>query len=724
MRPAPEQPSRAAGLTQTAFVLAAALIIGRATIVQGLRDPDLVRPDSPAIAHTAGATTGLVLDLLTAVPAILILARRALDADYRLRLGASHVLLIVLALLAAISPFWSSDKFAAAVTSAHFLSAAVLFWSMSQLVRSWTRLRIVAGICFGLLLVYTAQGIIYRTVDLPDNVRYWEANRDAELALRGWEPGSFQATQFERRIRAGETVGFFTSPNTLGAMIVLLATISAGAAIQRIRDRDEPGWAAAIIVAIIVSTYVLYFTGCRTAAVTPLIAASIIALAPRAAHHRKGIYIACIIATFVGTAMLIGHGLFHGSLIVQSLTYRWRYWVGAKKILSQHPFFGVGWSNFGNYYLGVRLPAASEEIKDPHNFVVRAAVELGITGGALMLAWLARFCWESTTPATPQTRSRFISPTAAVLSIGVLGLMINVVSSVDFLMQPLDIAWVFLELFKRLLFLFLLVLGLAAMIFRSSTEPRLDERPCPWLLISMLAGIAVFLVHNLIDFSLFEPGAMFVFIAICGAVLGARTDRTERAIFSRAIAAAACAVATILWMAVGIGFVAPIAVAEQRAAQADNQIRSGRADQASIGLQEAFQSLWIPNADYAYRSAVAMQYANLPAEKAAAMLDAAIAADPMSPAYHRARATLELRQTTPNEQRVIDEFQQMLSIDPNDVSAHLDFADALARFGDRQRAVEQYQAALKYNDLLDPTEIKRLPSDKYKAIEEKIRSLQ
>ena len=54
----------------------------------------------------------------------------------------------------------------------------------------------------------------------------------------------------------------------------------------------------------------------------------------------------------------------------------------------RHPIIGVGWDNFYLHYLRDRLPVASEEIRDPHNFIIRFFVELGAIGGILMLAWL------------------------------------------------------------------------------------------------------------------------------------------------------------------------------------------------------------------------------------------------------------------------------------------------------------------------------------------------
>src|SRR5207302_3966732 len=83
------------------------------------------------------------------------------------------------------------------------------------------------------------------------------------------------------------------------------------------------------------------------------------------------------------------------------MTFRWHYWVGAARVLREHPVLGVGWNNFGYHYLSHRLPQAPEEVKDPHNFLVRFFVELGLVGGLLLMAWLVLLWWEMTRPMVP-----------------------------------------------------------------------------------------------------------------------------------------------------------------------------------------------------------------------------------------------------------------------------------------------------------------------------------
>lgn len=736
MNNASEQSCWPARLTQLAFVLATSATIARATIVEITREPTPTFVSTLPVPKGASPTTSLVLDLLLCAAAAVVLLRRMLDADYRLHLRPSHLLFAAIALLATASSLWASDKFLAVVNSSHLVAAAALMWTISQLARSWLKVRIVCAACLAVLLVYFMHGLLYRTVDLPDVLRYWHEHKAQELAARGWEPDSFQARQFEKKLLAGEMMGFNTSPNSFAAMVVMLGITSAGLAIQRARDGDRSGLAVAILVAIVLmaSVWLLWHTASRTALVTSLLAAVILFIAPRLARWRRSLYLLCCVLILAAATLAIVHALRHSTLFHDSLTFRWRYWVGAAKIFHQHPILGIGWANFGSHYLGVRLPAASEEIKDPHNLVVRTAAELGLIGGILMLVWLGRLGWELIVPDTRKSTSGKLSlRTIALICFGAI--LINTLASVDFSLSSPEGQWyIMLELLKRLLYLLMLLGGmLIVLALADSTSgnrlkhdgPSHAGRPAPWMRRAVATAVAIFLVHNLIDFSLFEPGPMCTFAMLAGTALA--TDDAEsgtKRIRTLTLPRMGFFLAAILWLAAALGVVLPIGLAESLARRADENLRQAKPATAAQQLQAAFEQCWIANADYAYRAALAMQQAGMPPDRVRMMLDAAISADPMSVQYYRARAEHELRQPQPDPRRVITDFEKVIALNPNDVLARCDFADVLALFGLRQRAIEQYRAALHCNDLLDPADPRRLTASQIADIQQRMQAIE
>ena len=65
----------------------------------------------------------------------------------------------------------------------------------------------------------------------------------------------------------------------------------------------------------------------------------------------------------------------------------------------------------------------------------------------------------------------------------------------------------------------------------------------------------------------------------------------------------------------------------------------------------------------------------------------------------------------------------MLKLNPNDVQMRLEYARALASFGASSSAYFQFSEALRYNDLLDAAETKRLKPAEIQSINEEMKKL-
>ena len=82
----------------------------------------------------------------------------------------------------------------------------------------------------------------------------------------------------------------------------------------------------------------------------------------------------------------------------------------------------------------------------------------------------------------------------------------------------------------------------------------MDERAAPWILYGILVGVGVFLVHNLIEFSMFEPGPLCLFGILVGSALGIRLpNRPVRTPGISPLAIAGLAAACAGWLAADIG---------------------------------------------------------------------------------------------------------------------------------------------------------------------------
>ena len=708
-------------VTWTALAIALVLMIVRLTTPEALREPWAATPGGPATPRGPGPAVGMLLDLLALLPALLVLSRRAFDSSFRLTWKFSHALLWAAVVWTGLSVLWSADKFAAVVGASHLFAAAATLWAVSQCAGDGASRRLVAGVCFGLLLLLSVQLLLFRFIDVPADARYWDQNKTEILKEHNWDANSFLARQLEMKLKNGETVSFFTSPNTLAAVGVTLMAVVAMAGVQRVRDGDGPGWWGLTAAAIVSTIWILLEARSKTSIGTPvlgvLLLGAFVLNREKIRRHATRAYVAGVIAVVMAVIAVIGHGLYHHGLFKghfsDSLDFRWKYWTASAKLVAQKPLFGVGFANFGSHYLSVRQPDAVEEIQDPHNVLVRFAVETGLVGLTFVIAWLARVAWEITRPigSSPVEDTRRV-PLVAVASVAVLGIIISTLVNVDFSQGVADVS---LEVMRRLLYALVLVAGTLLVTMRSPHETRADDRPAGWIFYGIVIALVLFFVHNLIDFSFFEPGPMLASLLLCGVAVARGVEADDSEISRRkGLAIGGLAVALVGWVVFALALVVPISAGDLASAAADEATRQNKPAEAVADLQIAMAS--VPyNAEYAERAAGAELQAGR-GELARPLLDRAVALDPMRVSAYLLRAQVEMAGPSPSADRVAADFDRILAINPNDVTLRLQYAAALDRLDRRAEALKQYRAALAANNALGPDEPRRLSATQLDAV--------
>ena len=192
---------------------------------------------------------------------------------------------------------------------------------------------------------------------------------------------------FEKRLRdSREPLGLFALANTFGGFLAvcLILAINVACSGWQNAQRQTARYLAFWIPVIAILGWCLILTKSRTAWVGT---ATGLALWSFRSGQVK-----------LGTAQLRGMG---GSLAVlalmlwglvqlggldrqvlteapKSLQYRLQYWSATLPMIRDHFWFGVGLGQFRENYLFYKLAEASEEISDPHNFLLDVAANGGL----------------------------------------------------------------------------------------------------------------------------------------------------------------------------------------------------------------------------------------------------------------------------------------------------------------------------------------------------------
>jgi hypothetical protein len=202
----------------------------------------------------------------------------------------------------------------------------------------------------------------------------------------------------QRLLESSEPLGRFALTNSLAAVLLVALWLAVGEAIVVWRDRgavatvglEANRWArfglsgAALLIA-----FVLYLTKSRTAAVGGAVGGVIAAVLGSRGRSSAALYWILLGFGLLGVVAIVAWGA--GGLdryvlteAPKSLEYRTEYWFGAWRVVQDHPWLGVGPGNFRQHYLGHKLAKSSEEVLDPHNFLL----DCWTAGGLLAIAGL------------------------------------------------------------------------------------------------------------------------------------------------------------------------------------------------------------------------------------------------------------------------------------------------------------------------------------------------
>jgi O-antigen ligase len=362
----------------------------------------------------------------------------------RVAQGAFIALIVALALG---STFLAANRFNALVGTADFAVALAAAWTVTLLCDD--RLlgirgrQVVIAAMVAACFLGCAKAFLQEFDEFPATRQEVMKNFDAAMRSQGLDPTDHaQHDLFLGRLNSGEVAGYFALPNVfatlmVGAIGLLAGLIIAGLAMPApasapAEPQKRPGTPLADsgsgqiplrILALIFLPLILLAAGAAlkfTDSNGGMMASGIavaaiilgILLRRQLAAYRRVVTVTATLAVVAVSAAVLTWGFTHDGLPSRSLLFRWQYWTGAAPMIESHPFAGVGFHNFGDYYGRFKLPNSPEDVKDPHNFFVRLASEAGIPLAIAVLAliiWMLQGAWGSKA-AAPQPDSGSVAP--------------------------------------------------------------------------------------------------------------------------------------------------------------------------------------------------------------------------------------------------------------------------------------------------------------------------
>ena len=202
-----------------------------------------------------------------------------------------------------------------------------------------------------------------------------------------------------RLLSSSEPFATFSLANTLAGVLATVFVLLVGQAVQAWTLPGPRKFMASIIPLLQAGLilYCLVLTKSRSAWIGTVVGLALVAICSwRTTAVRRILQWSFFGSVFAG--FIIAIAAFSGALDKEvilessrSLQFRLFYWTGAIETLKESPLKGAGPGNFRQVYLTYKADESSEEIRDPHNFLL----ESWSAGGAIGFAGLLLFIWGS-----------------------------------------------------------------------------------------------------------------------------------------------------------------------------------------------------------------------------------------------------------------------------------------------------------------------------------------
>ncbi len=452
--------------------------------------------------------------------------------------------LCIFCVAAIVAGFAAANKRLAITHFAVVLAPPLMAVLLVQILDSQAKIKLVLAVIAALGVVSAYQCTEQFLFSNQMTIEQYEQAPETMLEPLGIEPDTFQQFLFEHRLYSKGVSGFFTTRNSAGSFALMASFAAVALFIEKFKYRKyhafRPLWLVTSGIAVVVVLSGLVITRSKGAIIGLLFAVAIYVALLRFGNwlktHRKAIFLACLLLAITGAWAVVSYGLAHGRLPGgNSMLVRWQYWHASAKMYADHYLTGVGPGNFPHFYPRYKPAEALETVADPHNFPLSILTQYGPLGLVGFLALVFLPLWRAASTRTGLHPPKAHQPDPAFATLVTIFLIIISV----------------LLLFTRLIFMPVTTDDLAVMIYvisryyippvalfvigfwlltapLNTTRVTSHEPRVTYFAAALFAAVLGVLLHNLIDFAIFEPGVLTTLWVIIACLIAIDFHQKQR----------------------------------------------------------------------------------------------------------------------------------------------------------------------------------------------------
>lgn len=382
------------GLRRLALGATAALVVSRA-----------FWPGEPDFRVEAGGGMPWVLALLIVTGLAVVAA--LVGGAFRFRWSWVDLAVVATVALVAGAAGHAIDRRPAFNLAWEWVAVGLVYLLVRNLPRTRSESSALAGTLMATAAAVAVYGLYQVGVELPEVQRKFLANPSVALAYVGIEPGTPAEALFRARLLgSNEPYSTFALANSLAGFLVgpLVAVLAVGWDVLTRRD-GRAGRLSALALAVVPTLAMLVclvLTKSRSAYAGLFVAAAVLAWRERRRVRKRTLALAAAGGAAV-IVLLVAAGLATGRLDREvlsqsgkSLLFRRQYWVGAWRAVNESGrafWTGFGPGNFSAPYVRHKLPEASEDVHDPHDFVLEVWASGGLRAVVPLAVAVALAVW-------------------------------------------------------------------------------------------------------------------------------------------------------------------------------------------------------------------------------------------------------------------------------------------------------------------------------------------